>query len=148
MSEQNETASQPEMTQEHEASQDRLQILIVDDEQGMRDMFSRFMRRSARDRYNIETAANGNEALIRIEEKRYDVIISDFRLPDMHGIELVKKIMKKIQEFSKKPKIAIMSSADLPPDQEIPNGASFIEKPWQPEEMEDILDAMTGGNKS
>ncbi|MFH1941910.1 MAG: sigma-54 dependent transcriptional regulator [bacterium] len=64
-------------------------ILVVDDEESVRYSFQRFLEEQ---KYNIETAKNGGEALKMISNKKYDLIILDVRLPDMSGLDLLKNI--------------------------------------------------------
>ncbi len=64
-------------------------ILIVDDEVSIRNQLSSFLESKG---FMTDTAANGKDALNMIREKLYDVALLDFRLPDMDGIELLKKL--------------------------------------------------------
>ncbi len=66
-------------------------ILIVDDEDNIREMLSRHFRFLG---YDVEEAANGQEALQRMAEKRFDVVISDISMPKMTGIELLEVIKR------------------------------------------------------
>ncbi len=64
-------------------------LLIVDDETDIRDMLSRhFMLQD----YYVETAGNGVEALQAMETKRFDIVISDIRMPEMDGVDLLRHI--------------------------------------------------------
>jgi DNA-binding NtrC family response regulator len=64
-------------------------LLIVDDESDIRDMLSRhFMLQD----YYVETAGNGVEALQVMETKRFDIVISDIRMPEMDGVDLLRHI--------------------------------------------------------
>jgi len=42
--------------------------------------------------YNISTATNGDEALELFSKQNFDVVITDFKMPRMDGIELIKRI--------------------------------------------------------
>ena len=42
--------------------------------------------------YNISTATNGDEALKLFSKQNFDVVITDFKMPRMDGIELIKRI--------------------------------------------------------
>ena len=44
--------------------------------------------------HNVDTAANGKAALKLIKEKTYDLLISDVKMPDMSGIELLSKVKR------------------------------------------------------
>lgn len=64
-------------------------ILIVDDEEQIRDMLSRHFRLLG---YNVSTANNGKQALEILQEQRIEAVITDIIMPEMDGIELLKKI--------------------------------------------------------
>jgi len=69
----------------------KVRILIVDDESEIREMLSRHFRYLG---YDVETAANGHEALGKMEEVKTDIIITDIMMPMMDGISLLKIIRK------------------------------------------------------
>src|SRR5712671_4034685 len=62
-------------------------ILIVDDELGMRQFLTHLFQR---DGHIIRTAENGRQAMELLREHPADVIISDVKMPDMGGIELLR----------------------------------------------------------
>lgn len=65
-------------------------ILVVDDEQHMVQLLDRFFTR--RKNYEVVTAGDGSEALARIEEGPFDVVITDIRMEPMDGLELLKRV--------------------------------------------------------
>jgi sigma-B regulation protein RsbU (phosphoserine phosphatase) len=64
-------------------------LLIVDDDEGNRDLLS---RRLARKGFEIATAAGGAEALARLAERRYDLVLLDVMMPDMDGLHVLRRI--------------------------------------------------------
>jgi CheY-like chemotaxis protein len=66
-----------------------VRILIVDDEAVIRALLQRHF--VARD-YIVETAANGLEALQRLSDAKYDIVITDLLMPEMDGHELLGRI--------------------------------------------------------
>jgi two-component system response regulator PilR (NtrC family) len=74
-------------------------ILIVDDEPSMRDMLRIVLRR---DGYDVVVAANGAEAIAILEKDRIDLLLSDIRMPDVGGVDVLraaKKINRDIIAF-------------------------------------------------
>ncbi|MBI2730125.1 MAG: sigma-54-dependent Fis family transcriptional regulator [Sphingobacteriales bacterium] len=63
-------------------------ILIIDDEKAIRKTLSEILSYEG---YKIDDAENGEEALKRIKEKTYDVILCDIKMPKMDGIEFLEK---------------------------------------------------------
>lgn len=66
-------------------------ILIVDDEESFRHMLSVILRK---EKYEVETASNGEEALQKISESPFDQILCDIRMPQMDGLEFLKEAQK------------------------------------------------------
>ncbi len=67
-------------------------ILIVDDDRGQRTVLQTILKREG---YDIETAENGIRALEKIEEKMFDVVVSDMRMAQMSGRDLLHEIKKR-----------------------------------------------------
>jgi DNA-binding response OmpR family regulator len=63
--------------------------LVVDDEPMVRDLTSRALTRRG---FECEQAANGLEAKEMILENEYDVVVSDFRMPQLNGHRLVAEL--------------------------------------------------------
>lgn len=69
-------------------------ILFVDDEQSVLLVLQAFMQRIANE-WESAFVDSGPKALALMAEKPYDVIISDMRMPDMNGTELLNEVMKR-----------------------------------------------------
>lgn len=72
-------------------------ILIADDEQSQRLILSGYLKQKG---YNIFEAASGEEALKITDSNLIDIVLSDFRMPDMNGIELLVKLKEKNPEIA------------------------------------------------
>jgi len=66
-------------------------IIIVDDDKALRKNLAFYLRSQG---YDVDTAESGEEAALKIEEKLFDVIVTDCRMAKMSGMELI-KIAKK-----------------------------------------------------
>ena len=62
-------------------------ILLVDDEPSMRDMLRIVLRR---DGYDVVVAENGREALAVLERERVDLLLSDIRMADISGVDVLR----------------------------------------------------------
>ncbi len=62
-------------------------ILVVDDDEVIRDFFARILKG-----YRVLTAIDGNEALNTIKKDRPDLVLLDIKMPGMDGIETLKQI--------------------------------------------------------
>ena len=65
-------------------------ILVVDDEENIRRLLSGILQM---DGHHVDTAGNGREALERIGRRRYDMVITDIKMPDMDGRELYQRLL-------------------------------------------------------
>src|SRR5260370_14499364 len=65
-------------------------VLVVDDEEGIRQALDRFLTRLG---YRVLQAAGGPEALDRQAAEQPQAILSDIRLPNMSGVELLPKAL-------------------------------------------------------
>ncbi len=65
------------------------QILIVDDEAIVRESIRDWLKDSG---YDVRVAASGEEALELIEKDDFSVMIVDLRLPQMTGIDVLKRV--------------------------------------------------------
>jgi DNA-binding response OmpR family regulator len=69
---------------------DDITILYVDDEPGLLALGKYFLERSGQ--FSVDTINSAPAALPLQKAKRYDAIISDYQMPGMDGIELLRKI--------------------------------------------------------
>ncbi len=67
----------------------KITILVVDDELSIREAFSDWLKQ---DGFEVETAADGQEALARVKERHYDIMLVDVKMPRMDGITLLKHL--------------------------------------------------------
>ncbi len=64
-------------------------LLVVDDEPDLRTLYELTLLREG---YNIETASSVEEALAHLNERRYSAVITDMRLPDGTGLEVLRHL--------------------------------------------------------
>ncbi len=67
----------------------KARILIVDDEVAIKKALSKFLSSLG---YDVESASDGAEAIEMAKNKIYDLVISDLKMPNMSGIELIKAL--------------------------------------------------------
>jgi len=73
-----------------------LSILYVEDEDDVREGLARFLRRRFA---QVDTASNGQEGLDKFKQGRYDVIITDIRMPRMDGLEMARQIKEMARDI-------------------------------------------------
>ena len=67
-------------------------LLIVDDEVNARTLIAQLFKEEG---YSADTAENGNAALKLFEQKNFDILITDIKMPEMDGIELFHKVKER-----------------------------------------------------
>jgi len=110
-------------------------ILIVDDEQSYRQLLSLVFDG---DGHNVRTAMNGREALEKLQEEPADVIISDVKMPDIDGIEMLRSVRETLPDVG----VVLMTAfASVETAREaFKLGADdFIQKPFDVEELKLIV---------
>jgi DNA-binding NtrC family response regulator len=68
---------------------DKGRILIIDDEEIVRASCSRILSPEG---YSVKTAGNGKKGLVLLESQAFDLVITDLMMPDMDGVEILRKI--------------------------------------------------------
>lgn len=68
------------------------EVLVVDDEAVVRDLMTRLLTRDAD--LLVTTAADAEEALAQLKDRRFDVLITDKNLPELGGVELIAEARK------------------------------------------------------
>lgn len=64
-------------------------ILIVDDEASQREILAGFLKKK---RYDVHHSGSAREALVKIRNNRFDLVLSDYRMPDKSGFDLLQEI--------------------------------------------------------
>lgn len=109
-----------------------MMILVVDDEIYMRDSIASILQDEG---YQVAGATNADEALRELEKKKYDLVLTDHRMPGrMNGMDLLQEIRRQDCEIQ-----VLMMTAYGSVDQAVEamrNGAfDYLQKPFQPEEL-------------
>ncbi|MFZ0480256.1 MAG: response regulator [Terriglobales bacterium] len=69
-----------------------MNILIVDDSKAMRMIVRRTLREAGYAGHELKEAGNGVGALEAIKSESFDLILSDWNMPEMSGLELLQKL--------------------------------------------------------
>jgi len=69
-----------------------MKILVVDDSRAMRRIVSRTIRQAGYEGHDIIEAENGREALAMAKAEQPDLILSDWHMPEMTGIEFLQAL--------------------------------------------------------
>jgi DNA-binding NtrC family response regulator len=106
-------------------------ILIVDDEPSNRNILSQELTHEG---YSVVTAGDGREALRKVESSRPDLIILDYMMPDLSGLEVLKELRKRENDT---PVVMITAYGTMERAVEsMKEGAyDFITRPFEPDHI-------------
>ncbi len=110
-----------------------LKVLVVDDASFVRDLVKRTMRNHFPE-VKLEEAVNGRKAQIQMSKTHFDLLLCDWEMPEMSGIELLEWARKQ-EHYAKVPFVMVTSRGDRGHVVEaIQRGASdYLTKPFSPE---------------
>lgn len=119
-------------------------ILIIDDDTDICTLLKRFLESNE---FYVETAFSGVTGLSLLKAKCFDVVLSDFRLPDIDGIEMIKSL-KTVRPETQVIVITGYSDVKLA-IQSVRSGAfEYVTKPIQPEEILSTIKEAIGKKSS
>jgi two-component system response regulator PilR (NtrC family) len=110
-------------------------LLIVDDELGMRQFLTHLLQREGHD---VRVASNGKEALDLLQAQPADLIISDVRMPDIGGIEL----LRAVREFSPAVEVIMMTAfanVDTAREAFLLGAYDFVQKPFDNDLLKEVV---------
>jgi PAS domain S-box-containing protein len=135
--------SQREALPSPQTSTSRLVILVVDDEAAVRETLTDILESAG---HRVVLAASGREALERLNAKRYDVIMTDIRMPDVDGRTLYREIQQRWPEQATR--VAFVTGDTLSSSlHEFADkcGCPVIEKPFLPSEVRLVVATIAAG---
>src|SRR5437588_2284631 len=106
-------------------------VLIIDDEIAIRESLETLLEFEG---YSVQSAETGEQGLVKLGERPYDLVLLDFALPDRNGLEILRDIRDRDPQLA-----VIMITAYGTVDNAVramQNGATnFIQKPWDNEKL-------------
>lgn len=110
-------------------------LLIVDDELGMRQFLTHLFQREG---HEVRVAASGGEALEMLKAEPADLIISDVRMPDINGIEL----LRAVRETLPKAEVVMMTAfanVDTAREAFLLGAYDFVQKPFDNDLLKEVV---------
>ena len=113
----------------------KYEIMVIDDESIVGKRLKPALEKSG---YEVEVFESGAEALKRIEEKDFDIVVTDVRMDDVDGIEILGRVSQK----SPRTKVIIMTgyaTIELAREALVKGAYDFIAKPFIPNDLREII---------
>ena len=113
-------------------------ILIVDDEPEVALLLAEILEE---DEYRVDTADNGASALDKLREGRYDLIISDLKMPQLDGPGLYREVARRHPEMIRR--MIFVTGDTLGPESADflrKSAAPTFGKPFEPDDVRRVID--------
>ena len=120
----------------------RVRLLVVDDEPSVRTLLRRILEEAG---HQVDTAANGREALERIATERYGLILMDVRMPGLNGMEVFDEMAKISGSITGR--IVLLTGDVMAADTQAfisRTGAPVITKPFHAREVLELISRQLG----
>jgi CheY-like chemotaxis protein len=106
-------------------------VLVVDDEDANLDTFRRVFRKD----FDMAFARSAAEAIAKLETQTFDVALVDYAMPDMNGIDFLKRAATLQPEMARLMVTAHEGLSELRDSRASGLAISIISKPWQREQV-------------
>ena len=113
----------------------KLHILILDDEPIVGERLKPALEKEG---YQVETFVDPNKALARIGDKEFDIVVTDIRMDEMDGIEVLEKVMER-SERTKVIMITGYATIEVARESLTKGAFDFIAKPFKLKEIRSAI---------
>ena len=117
-----------------------MKILLIDDDEWIRDSLSLFFEAEGCNLLAFETAEEGMEA---VKQQVYDIVISDYKLPGMDGLEFLRRVKEK-QPDAFEILITAYANREIVKEADEIGVKDIIPKPFTSEDVETSLSRIVG----
>ena len=117
-----------------------MKILLVDDDEWIRDSLRLFFEAEGCNLLTFETAEEGMEA---VKQQAYDIVISDYKLPGMDGLEFLRRVKEK-QPNAFEILITAYANCEIVKEADEIGVKDIIPKPFTSEDVETSLSRIVG----
>ena len=110
----------------------KMRLLLVDDEDNVRKALKRVFRKEP---YEVEDASSAREGMEKLSEKPFDIIISDYKMPHINGLEFLKWVRDYYPDTIR---IMLTGQADMDTAVRAINEGEiyrFFTKPWDDQDL-------------
>lgn len=84
-------------------------VLLIEDEESLRNLYTRIL--SSRN-YTVETAVDGEDALLKLPEFQPDIIVLDIVMPNYNGVDLL-RVLKNDERHRKIPVVMLTALSEM-----------------------------------
>ncbi|MGQ8338485.1 response regulator [Sunxiuqinia sp. A32] len=108
-------------------------ILVVDDSESIREAVAFGLEEAG---FKVEKAINGADALERFDGKKIDLLLTDFHMPEMNGLELIRNV-RSLEQYKRVPILVLTTETQREIIQQTKNagGTGWIVKPFSMDKL-------------
>lgn len=114
-------------------------ILFVDDDENLLNALKRILHKK-REEWSMDFITSSKDALVLLQNKKYDCVVVDFKMPEVNGLELLKLVANNNPEVKR-----VLLSGQV--DEDVYAKAksithAYLSKPCEPEELLKTLEEL------
>ena len=114
----------------------KLDICIIDDEVVV---CKRLQQALTKDKHTVETFVDSSSAIDRINERNFDIVVTDIRMDDIDGMEVLDHIIKK-GDKTKVIMITGYATIEIAREAQAKGAFDFISKPFKPQDLREVIE--------
>jgi len=112
-----------------------LDLCIIDDEVVVCKRLQQYFTKA---KHNVETFVDGGSAIARINEKRFDIVVTDIRMDNIDGMEVLRRVLDK-GENTKVILITGYATIEIAREAQAKGAFDFIPKPFKPQDLQEVI---------
>ncbi len=117
-------------------------VLFVDDSASMRQVLQMSINAAG---YDVSTAVDGIDGSAKADKERFDVIVSDVNMPNLNGLEMVKKIKAGgINKFTPVIMLTTEAGDDMKQKGKAAGAKVWVVKPFKPDQLLTVIKKLIG----
>ncbi len=116
-------------------SKDNLQILVLDDEPIVGKRLKAALEKNG---HGVEVFEDSRLALVRLDEKEFDIIVTDVRMEEVDGIQVLEHVL----EHSARTKVIVITgyaTVEVAREALAKGAFDFIAKPFKPDDLRQVI---------
>lgn len=117
-------------------AKNKLSICIIDDEIVV---CKRLQQALTKDKHHVETFVDSKSAIDRLNEKSFDIVVTDIRMDDIDGMEILDYVIKK-GDKTKVIMITGYATIEIAREAQAKGAFDFISKPFKPQDLRDVIE--------
>lgn len=113
-----------------------LELCIIDDEIVVCKRLQQYFTKL---KHQVETFVDSSAAIARIDEKDFDVVVSDIRMDNIDGMEVLQHVLDK-GSHTKVILITGYATIEIAREAQAKGAFDFISKPFKPQDLQEVVD--------